>query len=126
GRRLQAAVRQAGDRELPERPVQADCARRRDGHRAVARSDADGIVPAGRSGRAAAGGDRHDGAPIGGGGRHPRRGRDRRLLLPVPDLVRASQDVAQGDEGGVQAVGRRPARQGPDQAVAGAARQVAN
>ncbi|MHC2252278.1 hypothetical protein ACVILK_001970 [Bradyrhizobium embrapense] len=51
---------------------------------------------------------------------------NRRLLFPVPDLVRASQDVAAGDEGGVQAVGRRPAREGQDQAVAGAARQEAH
>ena len=49
----------------------------------------------------------HDAAADGRGGGDARGGRDRRLSVPVPAMVRAAEDVAAGDEGGVQAVRRR-------------------
>src|ERR1700694_4994725 len=52
--------------------------------------------------------------------------RDRRLFLPVPAVVRAAEDVAAGNEAGVQAIRRRPARQGPDQAIAPGADEEAH
>ena len=54
------------------------------------------------------------------------RSRDRRLLLPVPAMVRAAEDVVAGDQGRVQTVRRRPAYQGPDPAVAAAADEEAH
>ena len=47
-----------------------------------------------------------------------RAGRRRRLPVPVPAMVRAAEDVAARDEGGVQADRRRSGDQGQDPAVA--------
>ncbi len=52
------------------------------------------------------------------GGRRAVPGRRRRLPVPVPAMVRAPEDVAPRDEGGVQADRRRSAGQGQDPAVA--------
>ena len=52
--------------------------------------------------------------------------RDRGLSVPVPAMVRAAENVAAGNEGGVQAVRRRPAHQGPHPAVAAGAHEEAH
>jgi flagellar biosynthetic protein FlhB len=67
-----------------------------------------------------------DTAIDGRGGGDAGRGRDRRLLLPVPAMVPAAEDVAAGDQGRVQAVRRRPPHQGQDPAVAPAAHEEAH
>ena len=107
-------------------PVQGDCARRGHDRGAVA-----GAASPRGDGAARSGGDhgrdhRPHHAAAGRRRRHARRGRDRRLLLPVPAMVRASEDDAAGDEGGVQAVGRRSPRQGPHPAVAPGADEEAH
>ncbi len=56
--------------------------------------------------------------PAGRGGRDPVPGRRRRLPVPVPAMVRAPEDVAPRDEGGVQADRRRSAGEGQDPPVA--------
>ena len=87
------------------------------------RLEVDGAVrPGGDSGRH----HQPDAASAGRRGGDARGGRDRRLFLPVPAMVRAAEDVAAGDEGGVQAVRRRPAHQGPDPAVAPGAHEEAH
>ena len=106
-RRLQAHLRQAGGREFRQGDFQAGRARRGHGGGAMAGAPPAGGVGSLRS-RRDAGRDHHpDAAPDGRGRGHARRGGDCRLLLPVPAMVRAAENVAAGDEGGIQAVRRR-------------------
>ena len=113
GAGLQAHLRQAGGGEFRQGRVQADRARRRHDGGAVAGAASAGIVPAVRSVGDPRRHHQSDAATDGRGGGDAGRGRDRRLLLPVPAMVRAAEDVAAGDQGRVQAVRRRPPHQGP-------------
>ena len=54
----------------------------------------------------------------GRGGRHDGGGGDGRLPVPIPAMVRAAENVAARNEGGVQAERRRPDHQGQDEAGA--------
>ena len=115
GGRRQADLRQAGGGEFRQGPLQGDGAGRGDDGDPLAGAPSPGIDDAFRPGAAFGRHHRSDAAPDDGGGGDARGGRDRRLFLPVPAMVRAAEDVAAGDEGRVQAIRRRPAHQGPDQ-----------
>ena len=112
-RRTETHLRQAGGGEFRQGRVQADRARRRHDGGAVARAPSPGIVPDVRSFGDPRRHHQSDTAIDGRGGGDAGRGRDRRLLLPVPAMVPAAEDVAAGDQGRVQAVRRRPPHQGP-------------
>ena len=118
GRRLQAAVLQAGARQFRQGPRQAG-AGRLGAHRAdVARARPHHGARAHRSGGGAAARPVAGAQADGRRGRHDGGGGARRLPVPIPAVVREAENVAAGIEGGIQAERRRSGHQGQDEAGA--------